>query len=746
MALRACFISILFVIVLSGVLLAYDPAVETLDAGSVTTFVLNDATFGYDPTSSRVAGVGMYYPGDSYLWVVSGAGIWVGGYRDGEWRVTASGLESDFVPGPYPADGVSYDTLYPIYKVNQGDDVSNDDYRNWPVVDGAPTNAAGLPLIKGAQALYTVFNDADTSRHVLEEFTATLPLGVEVRAYYYVYDDIYQVVDSTLTQVVFVDYEVMNITEEPLDSCIVTIYADPDVGFSRNDRVASIDTLQAVYAYNDADVDPSYGPFPPVVGMTVLKNRAVSSNFYWRCRSTDEDCVVIDTVTKVVNLMKGEQPQGGPYFDPETSLVTRFPYGGDPVDSAGWLVESSEDYRMMLNTAPVTLESGESVYMTAAMTVIQGDNVEDGIIKTRELIAKLRGYFEPAALRPEVSVANGEAVRILGRGPSADDWGGRFLGGGLDRAEYYLDFAVDQNNALEDQEIAFSKSARFRAMRFERTNGDFRYAGEIDVPFRCTRSKEDKLLWIAVLDTSSAGGFVDTRGRLLPIVLTVRDFETYELPALGEPVANIAGDLTYVLDLDESPEYMAGSRIVISKEAFLQDFSSLQPDLPISFSYLPAADGFAERSLRVKNPTGFWQENYIVSSEPTLIGAVPNRIQLAPGDSEEIFLRVSGRTTEQLDARLLIESTSLVTDTLNISVELLPPAESLFGDADADGEITFSDLLQMIAILYKNAPILVSINQLDADCDGDFDLTDALLFINYLYRGAEIPCQQAAGP
>ncbi len=726
-------------VALASTVKAYDPAVATLDGGTVTTFILNDGTFGFDPTFSRVGGTGMYYPGNSFLWVLSGGGIWVGGFREGQWRVSASGLESDFVPGPFPFDGMPFDTLYPIYKINRGDGISNEDYRNWPMANGAPATATGEPLIKGAQSLYTVFNDADTAGHVLEGFTGTLPLGVEVHAYFYTCDNLFQVVDTTLAQVLFVDYQITNITDSPIDSCMATIYTDPDIGFSNDDRVGSLDSLQAVYAFNDSNVDTYYGKSPPVVAITMLKNRAISGNFYWRCRSTSPvPCMVVDTVTEVANLMKGFKASGAPYFDPTTSLMTRFPYGGDPVDSTGWLVPSSEDYRMMLSTAPTELDAGESITLTAAITVVRGEDVDDSIVKTRKLLAELRELFEPAAERPEFSAATGEAVKILGRAPSVNDWGGRFLGGGLDRAEYYLNTPLNSNIVFPDVELNFAKTDQYDALRYIRKDGEFQFADQITVPFSAKKVTGGQELRVAVLDSAGNGSYLDVNGKLAPLIL-VDAGSTGATPADRSALRQIDGVLLYAVDLNETADYLAGTRLQIFGDMVSAGFMPVVDSSDFTMAF-PAADGFGERSLTVKNTTDFWQDISIRSDNAAAVSVIPNHVQLAPGKSAQLFLRASGFAAKPANASILFESTSLVVDSLMISVDLTAPNAQVTGDADDDGALTLNDIIDMIAILYKNAPIQVPLNQLDADCDGDFGLADAVLFINYLYRGAEIPC------
>ena len=125
--------------------------VTTLDDGNLYLFVSNNGTFAFDSSASRGEYSGLYYPKNTYRWVMSGGGIWVAGKKGDQWRVTISGAESEFVPGPaYGRTPAA--SPFPVYKITRGENYAlNDDYRNWPATLGAPVDAFGQPLIMGSQ-------------------------------------------------------------------------------------------------------------------------------------------------------------------------------------------------------------------------------------------------------------------------------------------------------------------------------------------------------------------------------------------------------------------------------------------------------------------------------------------------------------------------------------------------------------------------------------------------------------------
>ena len=54
--------------------------------------------------------------------------------------------------------------------------------------------------------------------------------------------------------------------------------------------------------------------------------------------------------------------------------------------------------------------------------------------------------------------------------------------------------------------------------------------------------------------------------------------------------------------------------------------------------------------------------------------------------------------------------------------------------------MTLSDLIEMVRILYRNAPMLTPRRLIDSNCDGVFDLVDLVIFVNVMYQQVEPPC------
>lgn len=386
-------------------LFAFDPQTNTIDDGNLTFFILNTGTFGFDPYLTRDNYTGLYYPGNTYKGIMAGGGIWIAGKRDTTWYLTVSGDDSEFLPGPIGADGKPADTLLPIYKITRGEDyLQNDDYRNWPGSLGAPEDLFGNPLITGSQSLFTIFNDADTAAHVFEGFSSGIPLRVEVKLYAHTWDNDYQFVDTMYTQIIELDYTITNRSGTEIESCIVSIFADPDIGFGRTDRIGTNAATSSAYVYDEANFDSDFGQLPPVVGIALLGTEAASANYYYPCASVFPECYNVNEFWEALSLVKGNRPNGEPYIDASTRRPTKFPYDGNPLDSSGWVSTLSRDYRFLLNTAPVDLAAGDSIKLRAALIVAKGSSSREGTQRFLQTAAMLRQLHQSDTTAPVITV------------------------------------------------------------------------------------------------------------------------------------------------------------------------------------------------------------------------------------------------------------------------------------------------------------------------------------------------------
>jgi len=259
-------------------LLVVDRDAELIDANQISMVVMNNGTFARDPMTGNS---GFYYPKGSDKKMIFAAGVEIAGKVNGEIRTACANWNVEFQPGKILGTGVADNPdleKYRIYKIKPGDSADpaspnyNVDYADWPVEDGAPVDAFGKPLSLGDQTLWFVMNDANANRHM--NCYNTEPLKLEIQVLVWAFDD-----DSAaLGRTIFMQYTMINKSQDLIEDAFVGIWEDVDVGDSNDDALACDTTLNLTYAYNGDDSDPMYGTEIPAVGVCLLQGPIVPSD------------------------------------------------------------------------------------------------------------------------------------------------------------------------------------------------------------------------------------------------------------------------------------------------------------------------------------------------------------------------------------------------------------------------------------------------------------------------------------
>jgi len=247
---------------------------KMLDANQIAMWLINDGRFCRHPETGNA---GFNYPKGSDKYAVYASGIWLTGKVAGEIRTARIDYASEFQAGKILSSGLPDNAnleKYRLYKIKPGDSANpneagyNKDYAEWPVADGAPVDEMGQPLILGDQTIWFVMNDANPAEH----FNDTAPLGVEVQVLVWAYN-----LPSPLAKTVFIEYTVINKSENTITDAYIGHWADPDLGGANDDASACDTLLNLTYVYNGDDTDDSYGTAAPAVGFCMLQGPIVPS-------------------------------------------------------------------------------------------------------------------------------------------------------------------------------------------------------------------------------------------------------------------------------------------------------------------------------------------------------------------------------------------------------------------------------------------------------------------------------------
>lgn len=384
--------------------LTYDKY-KTISTNLLEMFIYNFGNFAYDNANVYGKTDGLYFPRGTRKTVVYDAGIWIGAKVNNQTRIAVAEYSSEFATGPMEGETYLPDCPdFRVYKIKRGDDMTNSDYRDWPVAMGAPVDQDGKPMLIGDQMTWAVYNDADSSRHV-NSAGSTNPLGVEIQQTTVAFER-----SSALGHAIFIEFRIINKGGNQLDSAYVSIWADPDLGDASDDLVGCDTLLSLGYCYNSG-ADAVYGAVPPAVGIDFFQGPIVPGSPTDSARVTGEwrhgyknlpmtsfNLYVNGTdpgsPLECYNYMKGLTRSGMPVVNPMTNEVTTYVVSGDPQAGTGWIDATPADKRMMLSSGPFTMMPGDTQAVIVAIMVGQGTDALASIGALKEIDTRTQSVFD----------------------------------------------------------------------------------------------------------------------------------------------------------------------------------------------------------------------------------------------------------------------------------------------------------------------------------------------------------------
>lgn len=140
-------------------------------------------------------------------------------------------------------------------------------------------NKGDYPLIKGDQAVFTIFND----RLNPHGETGGERLGVEVHlmAYEYFCDSLNESGDKILNNAVFCNYKIYNRSNNNYHNVKIGFWQDVDLGNYQDDFVGCNPSGNYGYAYNGDSLDDGtagYGSNPPIINTLILNGPKANVN------------------------------------------------------------------------------------------------------------------------------------------------------------------------------------------------------------------------------------------------------------------------------------------------------------------------------------------------------------------------------------------------------------------------------------------------------------------------------------
>ena len=398
----------------------------------------NNGMGSHDPFTD---GAGLFWPGseNATIAAIFADGLVWGGKVNGEIRVNGDTYRYGLQAGKLLSNGKADDpslSKYRIYKIRKDwnelpsgptKDKYQKDYDEWPGNDGAPfydanndgayTTGIDKPLFLGDEVLWCVMNDMDTSRTLYTY--GSMPIGIEIQ------QTVYGYTHSSLKDVLFKKYKVINKSNNDVTDMYFTYWADDDMGYANDDLSAFDSTYNMAYVYNaDNDDEYYYGTPPPAIAHMIVQGPIIPATFSdsarfdnrWRKgfknlgmtssglivknnRIYPTDCPlgVYDGTIEFYNQMQGLKNDGSYVIDPNTNLPTIWPLTGDPVTGTGWYLiygwpTFGYDQRYHAPTGPFNLAVGDTQEVVVAIIAARGSDNLQSIVELRKT-AKTAQYF-----------------------------------------------------------------------------------------------------------------------------------------------------------------------------------------------------------------------------------------------------------------------------------------------------------------------------------------------------------------
>jgi len=257
------------------------------DIGQLYLPITNYGIHANEISTGNAGGVWPKGSGQAYIF---GAGIWIGSIKDGN-KLVAVGYnpnsgQSELVPGYEYDDTHNYDFDPEGVRVLMSTDypaqIEEENLPDWPFgyyhpdPDGNPeTDDADTvyawaeagegykPVTVSVQDSYAWFSDVDQT---YKFDTSADILGIRVIQQGYAWNYFFN------QNFVFLTYDIINVSDEPLNDTYLGVVVDPDVGDAQDDMVGFDETRNLAYAYDDDGRESGWSTNPGYAGYVFLES------------------------------------------------------------------------------------------------------------------------------------------------------------------------------------------------------------------------------------------------------------------------------------------------------------------------------------------------------------------------------------------------------------------------------------------------------------------------------------------
>ena len=388
---------------------------KLMDGNNISTWYHSNGSFNRNPYTDNA---GFEWPKGSGKHARYQSGLWIGANVGNDTLISIAEYSSEYLPGYIDNNGNPQgkdDPAYRIYKINKGDSASSD-YPNWPVNQGAYTDARGKPYLIGSQTMFFSSTDGYPESHT-NRAGSTLPLKADILQTNWCYNQYYNILDD----VVFTEYRIINKSNLPWTRCYFGLWTDDDLGNATSDAVGCDTILNLGFTFNASNIDGEYGAAPPAVGFLLIKGPTVpgfgdtvkyynppgSKNLILKPDFRNEKLTAFNFYTgglagasdpanyhETYNNLQGIRANGTLWINPITFQSTLFPYSGDPETNTGWVMTTGDDRRFLMGTGPANVNPGDTQRIVIAQIVARGSNNLNSVTKLKQTSRSVQRFFD----------------------------------------------------------------------------------------------------------------------------------------------------------------------------------------------------------------------------------------------------------------------------------------------------------------------------------------------------------------
>ena len=286
-----------------------------------------------------------------------------------------------------------------------GDGVYDPLKGDYPVV--APEGKEVVP----AEIFWCVFNDEGAG--AVHSASLASPLLIEIQLTVWAFHCTDQPV---LENSVFTAHKIINRSTERIDSCMVGLWVDFDLGCYVDDFMGCDSALSAFFTYNEDPTDGSTGAIctggvttfadnPPVQSV-VLLNNPLHRFIYYENTSVGSPAPAVsdpDLPLEFYRYLNGHWRDGNPITYGGTGYQSggaqaNYAFPGDPADPNAWSMCTANltagDHRVVASSKAGSLLPGQSAELISAWTVHPDPDLPCGLGSMKNEIVQLRDTYQ----------------------------------------------------------------------------------------------------------------------------------------------------------------------------------------------------------------------------------------------------------------------------------------------------------------------------------------------------------------